>query len=163
MDRETLNRALAELPLYACVELSTGELDFSWRVRHICRTECPMYGKSWSCPPGVGTVEQCRERCLSYDRCLLIGTGEEAPSCGDLTARVGKLLEDMGARPYILSPRICGVCRSCTFPRPCRFPEKLHPCVESQGIDLIPTLERYGLPFGREGNVWYSLFLFKEP
>ena len=40
------------------------ELLFSERVRYICRTECAMYGRSWACPPAVGTVEACRERVM---------------------------------------------------------------------------------------------------
>ena len=33
-----------------------------------------MYGKSWSCPPAVGTVDACRARCLAYPEALLVVT-----------------------------------------------------------------------------------------
>ena len=64
VDRTWLESRLAELPLYQYAFVRTSELVFSERVRYICRTECPMYGKSWACPPAVGEVEACTARCL---------------------------------------------------------------------------------------------------
>ena len=62
MDRELLAQQLCALPIVQYEFFETSDLLFSDRVRHICRTECPQYGKSWACPPGVGTLEACRER-----------------------------------------------------------------------------------------------------
>ena len=56
MDMEKLEQALGELPLYAYFTFSPEELEFSDRIRWICEHECPMYGKTWACPPGVGPV-----------------------------------------------------------------------------------------------------------
>ena len=53
MDRELLAQQLCELPVVQYEFFETKELVFSDRVRYICRTECPQYGKSWACPPGV--------------------------------------------------------------------------------------------------------------
>ena len=38
----------------------------------------------------------------------------------------------------------------------------MHPCVESQGINIIPTLEENGLEFqyGQNTVTWVSLLLF---
>ena len=38
----------------------------------------------------------------------------------------------------------------------------MHPCVESQGINLIPLLEKFGLDFQYGQNVvtWVSLLFF---
>ena len=78
MDRALLEEQLAGLPLYIYQFMDPASLEFSQRVRYICRTECPMYGKSWACPPGVGEVEVCRSKCMSYKNCLLVGTIVEA-------------------------------------------------------------------------------------
>ena len=56
MDRDLLERQMAELPIVQYVFFSTEELTFSDRVRVICEQECGQYGKSWACPPGVGTA-----------------------------------------------------------------------------------------------------------
>ena len=174
---ELLEKRLAELPIYAYFFIKPSELEFSERVRHICRTECPMYGKSWACPPGVGTVAQCRERCLAYENCLVIGSAAEVPDASDmhaaldtrpaheaLTDQVRDILRELGQAPYVLSSEACAICARCAFPDglPCRLPGKMHPCVESHGINLIPALEADGLPFLYSSTVitWYSLLFF---
>ena len=60
MDVQNVEAALAELPLYIYAWVDPKTLEFSDRVRWICQHECAMYGKSWACPPGVGTVEECK-------------------------------------------------------------------------------------------------------
>ena len=58
LNRELLDEQLSELPLYFYTYHEPKTLDVSDRIRWICEHECPMYGKSWACPPGVGTVEK---------------------------------------------------------------------------------------------------------
>ena len=62
MDIQNVEAALAELPLYIYAWIDPKTLEFSERVRWICQHECSMYGKSWACPPGVGTVEECKKK-----------------------------------------------------------------------------------------------------
>ena len=66
MDRELLEGFLAELPLYTYFYIDPKSLEFTQRVRHICRQECPMYDKTWACPPGVGSVSECKKRCGKF-------------------------------------------------------------------------------------------------
>ena len=84
MNQEILEEKLAELPLYCYRFFDPQELEFSQRVRWICEHECPMYGKSWACPPGVGSVETCQERCMRYKNCLMIATVTEVPDIADI-------------------------------------------------------------------------------
>ena len=63
--RERIEGRLTELPIIQYEFFDISELTFSERVRYICETECPQYGRSWACPPAVGTVAACRERCFS--------------------------------------------------------------------------------------------------
>jgi len=177
VNRELLEEKLAELPLYIYDFVDPRELEFSQRIRWICKTECPMYGKSWACPPGVGEVEQCREKCLSYSDCLVVGTVTEVDDIGDmeatlatrpeheaLTNQIREMFRQQGVEPYILSTEACAACQRCAFldGLPCRLPGRMHPCVESHGINLIPSLEENGLPFQYGDNIvtWYSLLLF---
>ena len=177
IDKDLLEQQLAELPLYAYAFIDPRELEFSQRIRYICQTECPMYGKTWACPPAVGEVSECEKKCLSYNRCLLIGTITEVRDLADinetlatrpehekLTNQVRDLMREQGVNPYILSTEACAVCERCAFldGLPCRMPGKMHPCVESHGINLIPTLEENGLPFQYGDNMvtWYSLLFF---
>lgn len=177
MDRELLEQQLAQLPLYAYFYIDPKSLEFSERIRYICKTECPMYGKTWACPPAVGEVSECQAKCLGYENCLLIGTITETQDISNLEAtlatrhdhekltnQVRDLMREQGVNPYILSTEACAVCERCAFldGLPCRMPGKMHPCVESHGINLIPTLEENGLPFQYGDNMvtWYSLLFF---
>ena len=177
MNRELLEAQLSELPLYIYDFIDPKELEFSDRIRWICQNECAMYGKSWACPPGVGSVESSKAKCLSYKNCLLVSSIVEVADIADmeetlatrpgheaLTEQVAQLLRDQGENPYILSTEACSICQRCAIldGQPCRFPEKMHPCVESHGINVVPVLEKLGLDFQFGCNVvtWISLLLF---
>ena len=81
-----------------------------------------------------------------------------------LTNEVAAIMEEMGVKPYILSTEACTVCERCAMldGQPCRFPEKMHPCVESHCINVVPILESHGLEFQFGANVvtWISLLFF---
>ena len=177
MDITNFEEKLSVLPLYGYFWIDPKELEFSERIRHICRTECPMYGKSWACPPGVGQVDACREKCLSYERCLMIVTVTEVSDIANIeeclstrgdheaiTNEVRDLMRQEGVEPLVLSTEACALCPRCAYldGEPCRFPDRMHPCVESHGIVLIPMAEKNGISFQYGENVvtWFSLLFF---
>ena len=177
MNKELLEEKLAQLPLYTYAWIDPEELEFNQRIRWICENECPMYGKTWACPPGVGSVLECQGKCLSYENCLMIATITEVeditnieqtlatrPDHEAVTNQVGALLEAQGVRPYILSTEACSLCDRCAIldGKLCRMPEKMHPCVESHGINVIPVLEQCGIEFQYGENVvtWVSLLFY---
>lgn len=178
MNRERLEARLAELPLYQYDFIDTSELMFSERVRYVCRTECPMYGKSWACPPAVGEVEACRARCLAYPKGLMIATITEVSDIAnidetlatrapheEITRQVHAMVREEGCETLVLSTEACAHCEHCTYPdAPCRFPDRMYPCVESHGILVTDLAERHGIDFLAGGNVvtWFSLILYRE-
>lgn len=178
MNREKLEAGLAELPLLQYEFFPTEELVFSHRVRHICETECPMYNKTWACPPAVGTVEECRSRVLAYPQGLMITSAAEVTDAANmaetlatrdeheaLARQVRDLMTAQGLEVYVLSTEACTLCSQCAWPEgPCRHPEKMFPCVESHGILVTDLAERYGIDFLAGGNLvtWYSLLLYRE-
>ena len=177
MNRELLEEKLAELPLYIYDFIDPKELEFNERIRWICEHECPMYGRSWACPPGVGTVTACEAKCMSYENCLMISTIVEVQDIADMeetlatrpeheaiTNEVRDIMRQLGVDPYVLSTEACSICENCAIleGKPCRFPDQMHPCVESHGINVVPMLESRGLQFQFGANVvtWISLLLF---
>lgn len=177
MDKALLESRLAELPLLGYFFIDPRGLEFSDRIRWICEHECPMYGRTWACPPGVGPVSECQKKCMQYENCLMIATITEVADITDIhetlatrpehekiTNQVRDLMREQGVRPYILSTEACTVCERCAYldGLPCRLPGKMHPCVESHGINLIPTLEENGIEFQFGANVvtWVSLLFY---
>ena len=52
--------------------INTKDINFSQEVRKMCEVNtCRQYGKTWACPPAIGTVEECRDRICSYDKMIL--------------------------------------------------------------------------------------------
>ena len=177
MNMEILEQQLQELPLYGYFFIDPKDLEFNDRIRWICEHECPMYAKTWACPPGVGSVECCKAKCLSYENCLMISTIVEVddisnieetlatrPQHEAITDQVGDLLRQQGVKPYILSTEACAICDRCAIldGQPCRHPDRMHPCVESQGINVVPVMESCGMEFQFGCNVvtWISLLLY---
>ena len=177
MDISILESQLAELPLFGYFFIDPNDLEFSDRIRWICENECPMCGKTWACPPGVGTVQQCKEKCLCHENCLMIATIVEVnditnidetlatrPDHEDITNQVRDLMRAQGVDPYILSTEACAICQRCAYldGQPCRYPDRMHPCVESHGINVIPVLEQNGIEFQFGSNVvtWISLLFY---
>ena len=177
MNRELLEQQLAALPVAQYEFFSTQELVFSERIRMICEVECPRFGKTWACPPAVGSLETCKARCLSYPNGLLISSLTEVsdissmdeclatrPEHERLTREVASLLREQGLEVYGLSTESCGVCEHCTYPdAPCRHRERMLPCVESHGIVVTALAEKYGIEYQYGHNVvtWFSILLYR--
>ncbi len=177
MDITKLEERLSGLPLYIYSFIDPKSLEFSQRIRWICENECPMYGKTWACPPGVGSVPHCKAKCLQYENCLMISTITEVsdianiqetlatrPEHERITNQVRDIMRELGVNPYILSTEACSLCERCAIAdgQPCRLPGKMHPCVESHGINIIPVLESCGIEFQYGDNIvtWFSLLFY---
>ena len=177
MNRELLEERLAELPLYVYADVDPAALEFTDRIRWICEHECPMYNKTWACPPAVGSTQRCREHCLGYKNCLMISTIAEVmdisdieetlatrPAHEEVTNQVRQLFREQGVEPYVLSTEACSICEKCAWleGQPCRHPDRMHPWVESHGINVIPILDEQGITFQYGENIvtWISLLFY---
>ena len=177
MDRNQLEMQLSELPLYQYAFIRTEELMFSDRIRWICEHECPMYGKTWACPPAVGSVEECEARCRRFEEALLIATITEVGDIAnieetlatrapheEITREVHDMVKAQARETMVLSTEACAVCESCAWPdAPCRHKDKMFPCVESHGIVVTDLAEKTGIDFYAEGNLvtWFSLIFYR--
>lgn len=178
MNREKLEQQIAAYPVCEYAFIDPGDISFLENVRHICRTECPQYGRSWSCPPAVGTVEECRERCRQYTGGFIFTTIAEVTDIAnmeetlatrmeheEITRQIRDLFLKQCERLQVLSTESCAICETCAYPdAPCRFPDRMFPCIESYGILVTDIAEKYGISFLNGANVvtWFSLILYQE-
>lgn len=177
MDKVSIENALGELPIVQFDWIESRELEFSERIRSICKNECPMYNTTWACPPAVGTVEECRARCLNFPHALLFTTVTEVRDVSDMQEtlstraaheeiahQVAELLRAQSEETLVLSTEACCLCEHCAWPegQPCRHPDKMFPCVESHGIVATAIAEKHGIEFFC-GNIvtWFSLVFYK--
>lgn len=167
-----------EYPLsYAVIE--TKEISFSEEVRKYCEANtCNAYGKSWTCPPGVGTVEECKRRTLSFSHMLVFSSFFELEDSFDfegmmramdefkkICRQIDDIVHNYLDRYLILSNEGCNRCATCTYPdQPCRMPDKIHPSIEGFGIWVNELAKSAGLAYhhGKDTVTYFGGVLFDE-
>ena len=86
------------------------------------------------------------------------------PAHEEVTNQVRQLFREQGVEPYVLSTEACSICEKCAWleGQPCRHPDRMHPCVESHGINVIPILDEQGITFQYGENIvtWISLLFY---
>lgn len=176
MNYDKIEDLIAEFPLYQYAILPTENVTFSERVRTICTSECERYGKSWSCPPAVGSVGACKEKCNSYGQVLVFSTVAEAVEAYDfasrlatkkeheqITCQIEAAMKKQGYHVLTLSSDSCAICDSCAYPsESCRHVDQMHPCIESYGIVVTPLLEELQFDYYLSENIilWFSMIFF---
>lgn len=177
MNREKIEEQLTQFPVCEYAFIDPADLEFLDRVRYICKTECPQYGKSWSCPPAVGTVEECKERCSRFTGGFVFTTIAEVNDISnmeetlatrmdheEITRQIRDLFAEQTEDLQVLSTESCAICKKCAYPEAaCRHPDRMFPCIESYGILVTDVAEKYGISFMNGANVvtWFSLILYR--
>ena len=178
MNHREIEALITRYPIYQYAFVSTDDIEFTDKVRSICKKECARYGKSWSCPPAVGTLDECKNRCHRFPEALFFSTIADVEDYSDMdrlletrrehekiTGEIEELLKKEGNQCYTLSSDSCALCEKCTYPkRSCVHPEQMHPCIESHGIVIIPLVEANHMDYfmGERMVVWFSL-IFLQP
>lgn len=162
---------------YGLVEI--GKINFLQAVRDMCEVNtCGKYGKLWSCPPGVGTLKECRERCRDFSQMLVFSAKYELEDSFDYEGMMAGMREfkhvvrtvEAGLRPHagkllMLSNEGCDLCGECTYPdKPCRYPERAHGTLEGYGIFVSELATLAGMRYnnGPETVTYFAGVLFDQ-
>ncbi len=146
---------------FEAVPLDPQSLVCEERVRSACSADvCRAYGRSWTCPPAVGTLEECGDRLYGYHHGLLLQTvghlSKRIDSRGMRDTeelhnrRLSELREEMlGEYPELLCLGAggCRICKSCAYPEPCRYPERAFSSMEAYGLFVTAVCRNAGLPY----------------
>ena len=164
---------LTGLGVTAFGTLDASSIVFSGELREGCNPDqCASYGKSWACPPSVGTFEECRGRCMEYSRALMISSVYELEDAFDFETmaegaqtfkRICETLHaDLNVPHILLANGKCSLCDPCTYPaESCRFPEKCLHSLSGYGVYVAATAKRAGLKYNNgENTVTYFALLF---
>ncbi len=142
--------------------LNMAALIPSPEVRAMCASDrCKAYGRSWSCPPACGTLEEIGEKLRRYHRGILVQSTTAMEDEFDLESiRAGEALhkarfETLARQAKQLYPGClplaagsCTRCRKCTYPnRLCRFPDRVFPSMEACGLLVSEVCRQSGLPY----------------
>lgn len=169
---------ISQYPIFEYRVLDTKEIQIQERVRTICSQECERYGSTWACPPAVGTLEECGAKIKSFPQGVFFSSVAEVSDImnmeemlstrrahEDLTTQVAEYLRAEGYETYTLSTESCDICETCAYKegKPCRYPDRMHPCLESHGVVVNEIVESEAMEYNLGGNtiLWFSLVLFR--
>lgn len=178
MDIQTLCDLALECGFSAAVPLDPGTLKFLPEVRAMCAADkCRSYGRSWSCPPAAGEIEEIAEKCRDYTSGILVQTIGQREDEYDFEALMDtdaahnesfmRLTERFNAMALDMLPMGAGACRrceTCTFPdSPCRFPELVFPSMEACGLFVSQVCKDNDIPYyyGKNSMAFVSCYLFR--
>ena len=159
LDTAKFEEFISAYPIYEYRILDTSDLSVETRVRQICKQECERYGSTWACPPAVGTLEECEKKIRSYGKAVFFSSVAEV---SDLM----NMQEMLSTRDtFTLSTESCDICETCAYTQgePCRFPERMHPCLESHGVVVSEIVEKEHMEYNLGGNtiLWFSMVLYR--
>ncbi|MCG2774312.1 MAG: DUF2284 domain-containing protein [Desulfobacterales bacterium] len=145
--------------LEAIFPFSTEKIVVAEWVRMKCHYGCSHYDTNWCCPPATPSSDQARVILGEYSLALLL-VGNQ--NCQEFylnngrkrakqvrywkgTVSLERLLFLEGYyKAFSLVGETCALCKECTYPEACRFPQERRPAVESFSIDVIGTLQNLG-------------------
>lgn len=159
--------------------IRADKLIFRNDVREMCKSgRCGSYGNNWGCPPGCGSVDECRERAAKYDKAIVVqtiglledsfdfeGMGKAAIEHCQRMTHMREKIEGELSDVLSLGAGPCKVCGECTCPHePCRFPEKRFSSMEAYGLMVSEVCADSGLKYiNGENTVTYTgCFLIKD-
>lgn len=166
--------ALASQAGFTCMgPLDPRTIELKELVRQMC-TKCHVYDKRWSCPPGCGTLDACRERVAAYHQGILVQTvgqledefdGEGMMEAQQLhKAHFEALHKLLGAQNVLaLGAGSCMVCKVCSYPdEACRFPERMVSSMEAYGMEVAQICRANDMPYnhGKNTIAYTSCVLF---
>lgn len=150
-------------------------------LRDACKAnDCGFYGRYWTCPPGVGSIEKVKKKVLSYHHGLVLQLLTEAISLtfqpelfnevshtfNDMTQVVGEQIKkEVGEDIFMLGMSGCTLCQHCTYPKAvCCYAKEMVPCISGHCINVYRLWDETG---HRRANLdetdFYSVLLWNDP
>ena len=180
--------AVCSVHVHEYAEIPVAALVFSRELLKSCETNvCGHYNSSWTCPPAVGTLEEQRDKILSYTNAFVFTTKHDLEDSFDyegmtngkelhtvLTLEFRNKLAINGKDDCVFSPfpvygaGSCPICVSrtenagCAFPNPCLFPDKKISSIEAAGINVTELSKTAGITYNNGPNTvtYFSMVLY---
>jgi predicted metal-binding protein len=142
-------------------EISVDKITLRKEARDMCAVnKCGSYGKTWSCPPGCGTLEECEAMIRKYSRGLLLQTTaileddfdwETMESASiehkNRISNFHKIISKKYSGTFLIGGH-CERCEKCTYPeKPCRFPDSLSYSLEGLGMIVSDVCKNNDIPY----------------
>ncbi|MDR1573373.1 MAG: DUF2284 domain-containing protein [Clostridiales Family XIII bacterium] len=174
---EDLTDRLRHLPLSQAGPIDVSLIGYEQEIRAMCEmNRCGRYGRSWNCPPQIGSLEELSAKCGAYRNGFLFNTVTTLEDSFDFEgmmaagARLCEILTEIDALVCEILPNdylllgagSCGVCKTCAYPEPCRHPDKLRIPIEACGVNVVNLAKNTGFRYNNGPNTvtYFGLLLF---
>lgn len=162
MDLDALREVGQSIGFTYVVPLKCSTIELLPEVRAMCeKNTCHKYGKCWSCPPGCGDLETCREILARYRGGILVQTVGELEDAMDgegmmetearhkeYFIKFEKYLRETWPDMLAIGAGCCTKCKVCTYPdAPCRFPKQAFSSMEAYGMLVTQVCKANGLQY----------------
>lgn len=181
MEREKIREVLERLVPGKYAFARQGQIAYDPSLRTLCQANrCGKYGRSYTCPPAVGPVEELIARAGEYPSAALYQTvarledsfdyeGMMAAKAAhfDCSRQIQRELLSLSEKGFLhLSAGSCNLCPKCAIEegQPCRSPAYALHSMEAYGIFVSRTAAGFGLPYinGENTVTYFGLILFEE-
>jgi predicted metal-binding protein len=145
-------------------------LTISQEVRRICeKNACGVFGRNWTCPPAVLSLEGFREEIDAYDTLLILYQVYQIEDSLDWEGMMSAL-EDFQGKLRMLKKKVedatpnqpflilgaggCKLCEPCAYEtgEACRHPNEAIVSMEARGIDVIRLMKDSGAEYNNGRN-----------
>lgn len=162
MTEQELKKLAEDCGFDHCGMMNMEALVFDPQVREMCAADrCQNYGRSWSCPPGCGTLEEIAQRVAGYARGILLQSTGLLEDDFDLDTMMEtearhrerffsyvEKLRGLGLDILPMASGACSACSTCTYPHaPCRDPRRAIPSMEAYGLMVSRVCLESGLGY----------------
>ena len=146
-------------------------------VRAMCAADkCGAYGKNWTCPPAVGTLEQCQQKMRQYTRGILVQTVGHMRKAVDSRCyretekrhrehfhALAEIVRREHPGALCLGAGGCTLCKPCAYPAPCRRPGQAVSSMEGYGLFVTQVCRDAGIPYHHgEKTITYTSCILIE-
>ncbi|MDR2296606.1 MAG: DUF2284 domain-containing protein [Clostridiales Family XIII bacterium] len=175
---DALTDRLRRLPVNQADAIDVRILTYEREVRAMCEmNSCGRYGRSWNCPPQVGSIEDLEAKCGAYQNGILMNTVtaledsfdfEGMMAAGAALNRILAEADGIAAREFrlddylLLGAGSCNACKTCAYPEPCRHPNKVYIPIEACGVNVVRLAKNTGFRYnnGPDTVTFFGLLLF---
>jgi predicted metal-binding protein len=156
---EEIKAMAKELGFHDLRIIRTAEIVTARWVGLKCRYGCANYNSSWCCPPASPSLEATCELLSEYSLALLLmtraknehfyrGTAQKRRwqiKQWKATVALERKLFLMGYyKAFGLPSDTCALCKKCSYPGRCKFPNEKRPSLEACSIDVFQTIRKLG-------------------
>lgn len=149
--------------------ISVSDISFHPELRDACKqNHCGQYGRNWTCPPGIGEIEDLIEKLKAFSNVLVFQTISDIEDSFDFEGmmaaskkhqQVVQSIRNVATDLFeentlLLGAGGCPICQPCAMvtDEPCRYPDLALSSLEAHGIHVAKLAEASGMNYINGAN-----------